>query len=151
MLLFFRDLLSARAPPTFTEALEAAQRTAFTTPMYVVLAGTRRGEGAIVTRGARNFTTLRLDEGSDGNESFFLVQTNYDQPGPDPTSDARRTKAEETMHSLGQDEGSTQLGVFAAVSTPPVLNEGTAYTAIMRAATGELHAFVRDSTACPSS
>ena len=77
------------------------------------------------------------------------LQTNYDQPGPDCASDARRTKAEETMRSLGQDEGSTQLGVFAAVSTPPVLNDGTAYTAVMRAATGELHAFVRDSTAPP--
>ena len=79
-----------------------------------------------------------------------MVQTNYDQPGPDCPTDARRTKAEETMLGLGQDEGSTQLGVFAAVSTQPVLNEGTAYTAIMRAATGELHAFVRDSTTCPS-
>jgi hypothetical protein len=47
------------------------------------------------------------------------------------------------MRALGRAEGASVLGVFAAISTAPVLNVDTAYTAVMRAATGELHAFVR--------
>ena len=47
-------------------------------------------------------------------------------------------------------EVATPLGVFAVLSTFPVLNPKTAYTAIMSAATGELHAYVRVPM-CPTS
>ena len=40
------------------------------------------------------------------------------------------------------------LGAFAVASTYPVHNPHTAYTAIMSAASGELHAYVRDAM-CP--
>jgi len=56
---------------------------------------------------------------------------------------AHRGAARDARARPGQAEGASALGVFAAISTAPVLNDDTAYTAVMRAATGELHAFVR--------
>ena len=47
-------------------------------------------------------------------------------------------------------EVATPLGVFAILSTFPVLNPKTAYTAIMSAGTGEVHAYVRVPM-CPTS
>ena len=168
---FFRQLLSrdydsaapapAPAPAggvvsAFGAVLGAIEATAFATGMYVVAAGSAPGEGAVVTKGsgpgvalptllladvmaARNASAPAADPAAD----YFLTQTNYDQPGPDPAGDARRTAAQRAMRALGQAEGASALGVFAAISTAPVLNDDTAYTAVMRAATGELHAFVR--------
>ena len=45
-------------------------------------------------------------------------------------------------------EAASSLGGFAVASTYPVHNPHTAYTAIMSAASGELHAYVRDAM-CP--
>ena len=62
---------------------------------------------------------------------------------PDPPSDDRRTVCERTLAQYGRAAAGSALGTYAAMSTYNVHNPDTAYTAIMCAATGELHPFVR--------
>ena len=76
------------------------------------------------------------------------MQTNYDAWLPDPADDPRRSVAEAALAQFGRAEAATPLGAFAVASTYPVHNPHTAYTAIMSAASGELHAYVRDAM-CP--
>ena len=52
------------------------------------------------------------------------------------------------MRQHGARKAVSALGLYAVVSTYPVHNPHTAYTAVMRASTGELHAYVRQSM-CP--
>ena len=109
------------------------------------MTGGARSRGRALCRGDRiraNFTTLAAAS-RQSDAPFFLVQTNYDRDAPDPPGDDRRTVCERTLAQYGQGAAGSALGVYAAMSTYNVHNAGTAYTAIMCAATGELHSFVR--------
>eukprot|EP00435_Cladocopium_sp_Y103_P057794 s163_g20.t1 len=80
-------------------------------------------------------------------EDFYLCQCNTDRWLPDDVEDPRRTAAETLLQRLGREEASV-TGLFAVVSAYPVHNPHTAYTAVMSAATGEFHAYVREAS-CP--
>ena len=67
---------------------------------------------------------------------------------PDSGTDPRRTAADAVMRQHGAAHAASALGMYAAVTTYPVHNPHTAYTAIMHARTGELHAYVRQAM-CP--
>ena len=152
-MLVFRSLLTAAhaKPTSFSEFVAASTVVRLAAPYYVIASGPDAGDGVVI---ARNLTgsdgTARLAEQGDRSApgDFFLAQTNYDRSLPDSPSDPRRTDAERSLRGLGRDEGASQLGLFAVVSTYPVHNPHSAYTAIMSASTGELHAYVRDAM-CP--
>merc|ERR1712185_587197 len=84
----------------------------------------------------------------DPDKDFYLCQSNTDLWLPDNPADPRRTAAEILLHRLGRREGTSQLGLFAALSAYPVHNPNTAYTALMSAASGEFHAYAREAS-CP--
>ena len=146
-ILLFRDTLLRRpAPPPSFDALVASFRTVrLAAPFYIVAAGVRAGEGVVI---ARNLTGVDGSRRLGATSGFYLAQTNYDAWLPDPVADPRRTVAERTMSGFGAAVGATEVGLMAAASSYPVHNPHTAYTAYMRAATGTLVAFVRDSM-CP--
>ncbi|KAK3288405.1 hypothetical protein CYMTET_4115 [Cymbomonas tetramitiformis] len=125
---------------SFTDAIDFLKAIPLAAPYYVIVAGKRSPDAAIITRSAEAVDDITwLDSASD----WLLVQTNYDRNQPDPASDDRRTVAECLLRQLGQVKGATNLGVYAVISSFPVHNVNTAYTAIMSAGTGELHGFVR--------
>lgn len=169
-LLLFASVLSSEHVPSFAEVLERISSTPLAAPMYAVVSGVNAGEGAIVVRnltGAEeivrltNDSSTRLRPGRPGHGlrasvpgeagrqlsgpvgSYFIAQTNYDPDQPDPPQDPRRTAVISALKAMGQSEGATDLGVYAAVSTYPVYNCDTAYSAVMRAADGTLKPFVR--------
>lgn len=108
----------------------------------MVVGGTQRNEGAIIVRDPNPNSTLVYHLG-EFQSGWYVAQTNYEPDEADNPVDARRDAVIGALENLGQDEAATKLGLFACVSTHPVYNENTAYTAIMEASTGELHAFVR--------
>eukprot|EP00040_Diaphanoeca_grandis_P013583 m.68748 g.68748 ORF g.68748 m.68748 type:complete len:422 (+) comp23988_c0_seq1:257-1522(+) len=143
----------------FTAAIACARQVPLAAPFYIVASGFGgdHDEGVIITR-----STGAVDSevwlGSNTTHPDFIVQTNYDQcvasntpdvchPLPDDQDDPRRTAAEVTLGKLGS-QFSTDLGLFATLSSYPVHNPHTAYTAIMHADTGTLNAFVR-APMCP--
>jgi len=126
-------------------------------PYYVVMAGTAPGQGAVIARNRTGVAApggvLRLGDGGGSGgganyTSWFLVQTNYDHWVADNPADPRRTAAEATLKQLGQTEAASPLGLLAVAGTYPVANPDTAYTAVMAATQGTLHAFVR-AALCP--
>jgi hypothetical protein len=143
-------------------------------PFYVVIAGPAAGQGAIVTRGAGtelvNITTLAPARAASASASAggiaaadgiattacvsgtggagYLVQTNYEPWLPDSASDARRTAVHRVAAELGLPFATTPTGLYALASAFPVHNPHTAYTALMSASDGTMHAVVREAL-CP--
>jgi len=149
-LVFRRALLAPGA--SYASVVAAVRGAPLASPEYVV-AGGPDGAGAVVARdpgtAVANFTVLPAAAGGGGGggghagRPFFLVQTNYDRDVPDPPADDRRTVCERTLRQYGRAGAGSALGVYAAMSTYNVHNPTTAYTAVMCAATGALHAFAR--------
>ena len=161
--LIFRTLLSA--PPRgsgFEEVVDILSNIKIAAPMYMIAAGTE--DGIVIARGndgPAGFVLwawmlsyfsfippyhyfrppLRLSNAS----NYFIAQTNYDHWQPDPAEDPRRTALEHYLNDMGPHVGTSTMGLFAAISTYPVHNPHTAYTAVMQPKTGLLTSFVRTS------
>eukprot|EP00927_Polykrikos_kofoidii_P010913 TRINITY_DN14608_c0_g1_i1.p1 TRINITY_DN14608_c0_g1~~TRINITY_DN14608_c0_g1_i1.p1 ORF type:complete len:414 (+),score=53.94 TRINITY_DN14608_c0_g1_i1:131-1372(+) len=152
-MLVFRSLFTTahKKSMTFAEFVGAVTSIRLAAPFYVVVSGPDTGDGVVIARnltgsdGTSRFAVLKDRSAPD---DFFLVQANSDRWLPDDPNDPRRTAAERTLRGIGHVEGASLLGLFAATSTYPVHNPHTAYTAIMSASTGELHAYVREAL-CP--
>lgn len=143
-MLVFRRAFESAAIRTFDDFLHNVSTTRLAAPFYIVAAGPKPGQGVAV---ARNLL------GSDGTDwlpkdDFYLCQCNTDRWLPDDVEDPRRTAAETLLQRLREEEPPTMTGLFAVVSAYPVHNPHTAYTAVMSAATGEFHAYVREAS-CP--
>lgn len=67
---------------------------------------------------------------------------------PDNAADPRRSAAESVLHNLGPALAKSEMGLFGVLSSFPVHNPHTAYTAMMSPAAGTMAAFVRTSM-CP--
>jgi len=166
----FRHALQTQPPPSWTQLLHTLSTTPLAAPFYIAAAGPGPGQGTIITRnltGAIQVSTLSPptralggegektgregEKGGDSEATWFLAQTNYDRfaNGTDSPTDPRRTAAEIVLRRVEQDEGSTGLGLMAVLSTYPVHNPHSAYTAIMDPASGALHAYVRQAL-CPA-
>eukprot|EP00939_MAST-03C_sp_MAST-3C-sp1_P000776 g776.t1 len=140
--LLFRNALLPRNA-TYASVFRYVREISLAAPEYVVISGT--SEAAILARdpdSLANMTTLTANA-STAEDSWFAVQTNYDRNVKDPPTDARRTAAEIILRQYGQDVASTPIGIFAALSTYPVHNSGTAYSAVMHVSTGLFTAFQR--------
>ncbi|XP_076064702.1 acid ceramidase-like [Oratosquilla oratoria] len=114
-------------------------------PVYYILAGTKRGEGAIVTRDRENKDIFTLLSKLDGCGSWFLVQTNYDHWFNPPFFDDRRGPAVQCLMKAGRYHTSFKL-ISSILSTKPILNKETVYSAFMDASRGTLEAWI---TTCP--
>ena len=141
------ERLAAAPAATFDDFAAEMATVRLAAPYYVIAAGAQSGEGVVITRNTTGaVATRRLGAAGGG----ALVQTNYDARDPKEIFDPRRAAAEQTAAEMDAAEVATPLGVFAILSTFPVLNPKTAYTAVMSAATGELHAYIRVPM-CPTS
>ena len=142
-MLVFRRAFESSQIRSFEDFVANVSSTRLAAPFYIVAGGTEASQGVAI---ARNLN------GSDRTDwmpkdDFFLCQCNTDRWLPDDVQDPRRTAAETLLQRLGRREASN-MGLFAVVSAYPVHNPHTAYTAVMSATTGELHAYVREAS-CP--
>ena len=106
------------------------------------MTGTHR-RGAILTIDS-NASLTRTEYLHDNMTVTFKVQTNYDRWLPDPPSDPRRTVAENTLTMMGRHRSGTELGVWMALSTYPVHNPTTLFSAIMSADHHSAEGYVRE-------
>ncbi|XP_069686152.1 acid ceramidase-like isoform X2 [Periplaneta americana] len=112
-------------------------------PVYFILAGSKSDEGCIITRSRTKFDIWNIGEKHEHqNESWYLVQTNYDHWEKPPFFDDRRSPAIHCMEEFGRaDPLST---IYNVLSTRPILNKLTTYTALMDVNSGMLQAKLRD-------
>jgi len=122
---------------TFNEALQSATTVHLLAPVYLTMAGVRAGEGAVVTRDREQPDDVwRLQT----PERWNLVETNYDHWKP--SGDTRLATAEKGMATMSP-ANVTLDGMYGVISTPPVLNRGTAYSTKMIPATGFYETWIR--------
>ncbi|XP_069167810.1 acid ceramidase isoform X2 [Procambarus clarkii] len=130
---------------SYKEAQTKLMKTRLMAPVYFILGGAQPGEGCIITRDRDNADLVTLGSEKTGSGSWFLVQTNYDHWKNPPFFDDRRTPAIQCMTENGQINASLSL-IYNVLSTKPVLNKETVYTALMEVRSGELQGWTRQ---CP--
>uniref|UniRef100_A0A183V4Z0 CBAH domain-containing protein n=1 Tax=Toxocara canis TaxID=6265 RepID=A0A183V4Z0_TOXCA len=102
---------------SYEEALEELTKVHLVSTSYLILGGTKSGEGALITRDRWSaHDVLKLDA---KNGRFFIVETNFDHWEKD--EDGRRTTAEKNLEAIGI-ERLDENYMLSVLSTPPVMN-----------------------------
>ncbi|XP_021963900.1 acid ceramidase isoform X2 [Folsomia candida] len=133
---------------SYEEAKALLTKSALLAPAYYILGGVRPGQACVITRGQRKADVLSLGLGNGGGQknsssNWYLVQTNYDHWKEPPFWDDRRKPAITCMDKFGPKEvGFSSL--YNVLSTRPVFNKLTTYTALMQVATGEMEIYIKD-------
>ena len=130
-----RDTL-ADTSLSFNDAIVKLAYEPLIAPCYLIVGGVGPTEGVVITRNRIAAPDIWRVDSFEGR--WFLVETNYDHWIPPPTSDNRRDPAIKAMNETGRSHVST-ASLFHVLSTPPVLNDGTTYTATMSASIPELY------------
>ncbi|XP_063873355.1 LOW QUALITY PROTEIN: acid ceramidase-like [Scylla paramamosain] len=123
---------------TYQEARDGLSSPRLLAPVYFILAGTQPGEACIITRDRDNYDLKPLGQ----NGSWFLVQTNYDHWKTPPFFDDRRSPANHCLTAAGVQRASPAL-LYNVLSTRPVLNKATVYSALMDVRSGQVHGWLR--------
>ncbi len=128
--LVVRDLVS-NPMYDFEMATQILAKTPLIATIYAIMGGLE--EGVVITHGhpsAVNMWWLGT------NNSWFLVETNYDHWKPPPPQDDRRDVAIKEMTNVGVSKISVTT-ILDVLSVPPVLNPGTIFTNVMSASMPE--------------
>lgn len=141
---------------SFSQAVDLLNATRLLGPAYVILAGTKAGEGAVITRDetrSYHFWSLRA-EFEAKNKPFILV-TNYDHwtrdvANWDGVPYARRDNGNACMNRIIAEDRVTFEGLFQVLSSKPNLNRDTTFTGLMSASEGKLEAYVQFCPDCGS-
>ncbi|KRZ02591.1 Acid ceramidase [Trichinella zimbabwensis] len=120
----------------FQEAVFSLSVVHLMAPVYFIVSGSETGEGAVITRSREEALDVRnLDKNK--ADLWYLLQTNYDPwETPSPLDD-RRTPGKQCMDKLGKENVSFD-GLYAVLSSKPVLNKMTVFTSLMQATSGAL-------------
>jgi len=138
---FLRDLLMSDM--TYAEAKDSIINQELFASVYLTISGSKPGEGSVITRN-RESTQNVWDLDASGNPStWFLLQTNDDHWGP--PKDSRRDTGFKAMNAMGRDKLSVDR-LLEVLSTKPVLNKFTTYSAFFSPTTGLYETFKRN---CP--
>ena len=130
-----RDILGD-STLSFDDAVDSLSYRPLIAPCYLIIGGLGNNEGAVITRKrTQDLDIWRLDA---ENGEWFLVETNYDHWTPPPPSDDRRDPAIKAMNEAGRGNVSAST-LYHVLSTPPVLNNNTAFTVTMAASIPEIY------------
>jgi len=126
---------------SFDEAFQALSTTKMLAPAYFILGGNSSSQGAIISRSStKAVDVVRLRQPSN---RWFLLQTNYDNWKPAPFYDNRREAGNRCMEQMSV-LGTSFKGLFNVLSSQPVLNKLTAYSALMSVSDGHLETWTQD-------
>ncbi|KAM8914293.1 N-acylethanolamine-hydrolyzing acid amidase-like isoform 2-T2 [Spinachia spinachia] len=130
----------------FQDAVMRLSKTPIITGVYYIVAGTRAGEGVVITRDRADTADIwALDPVSGG---WYRVETNFDHWVPPPARDHRRDAANKALNGTGQDHINMET-LYQVLSLYPVCNGGTIYTTMMSAATPEKYNTLVRPQGCP--
>jgi acid ceramidase len=126
---------------SFTETVQMLSTVPVMAPCYYIIGGPEPYQGSVVTRNRENSADVwNLDASKP--ETWYLAETNYDHWKPPLFIDDRITPANNCMKKLGQKSLSFD-GLFNVLSSKPVLNKLTVYTALMELKTGRVETYIQ--------
>lgn len=115
---------------SYAAATKRLREERIAAPVYYIVGGVGRNEGMVIEREPDSVHAFY--ELSD--ETWFLVQTNYDRNKPEPVYDQRRIPMENRVRNVGNHF--TAETVFTEMFTWPNFNIATIMTAVIIPATG---------------
>ncbi|XP_002166472.3 acid ceramidase isoform X1 [Hydra vulgaris] len=134
---------------SYQHAKEMLSTEPLLAPVYYILAGIKLNEGVIISRS----NTESLNPVELSSTTWYLVQTNYDHWEIAPFYDDRRTPTilclNEIAGNLKSNNGTAinqHSILYDVLSTIPIENKATIYTAIMNAKSGTVDSYLRN---CP--
>ena len=131
-----RDILENEQD--YEDAYDVLTHATFIAPSYIIIAGVKSGQGAVITR---DRIDTRDSWKLDPPNQWFLVETNYDHWLPPPSGDDRRDPAIQHMNQIGRSKITLDT-LYSVLTTPPVLNNSTTYTTLMSPATPDKYSAV---------
>eukprot|EP00756_Hemistasia_phaeocysticola_P015239 Hpha_TRINITY_DN15393_c2_g2::TRINITY_DN15393_c2_g2_i1::g.87360::m.87360/K12348/ASAH1; acid ceramidase len=111
-------------------------------PGYIILGGSKPAEGAVITLAYGKSTPVdvwSLKEAL-GNNSYYILQTNYDRTGPPAPFDDRRYPGDDCLNKIGQ-KGLNYESLYTMLSSNPTRNALTTFTTLMSPTTGHFEAY----------
>uniref|UniRef100_A0A8C6F842 Acid ceramidase n=1 Tax=Monodon monoceros TaxID=40151 RepID=A0A8C6F842_MONMO len=128
---------------SYEEAKTILTKTKVLAPAYFILGGNKSGEGCVITRDREQ--SLDIYELDPKQGIWYVVQTNYDRWKNPFFLDNRRTPAKMCLNQTTQ-ENISFATIYDVLSTKPVLNKLTVYTALIDVTKGQFETYLRD---CP--
>lgn len=136
--LLARDIMEAGL--NFEDSLNALQKPTLVAPIYYIVGGPEPGQGAVVTRSRRSTVDLwRIND----TDTFYIAETNYDHWEKPLFVDDRITPTNVCMKKLGK-ENFSFAGLFNVLSSKPVLNKLTTYSALIDIKSGNVETYIQD-------
>ncbi|XP_060074170.1 acid ceramidase-like [Ylistrum balloti] len=128
---------------SYLEAKVMLQNTEMLAPAYFILGGNATSgpfqQGCVITR-AREYPVDVWDmESANG---WYILETNYDHWEAPLFLDDRRTPAHHCMGNMTQ-QGVSIKGLYNVLSSRPVLNKLTTYSALMQVDSGHFEAWLQ--------
>jgi len=126
---------------SYDDAFKLLSTTKMLAPAYFILGGNSSSQGALITRSSKKaLDTVHLRQPS---TRWFLLQTNYDNWKQTPFYDKRREAGVHCMEQMSV-LGTSFKGLFNVLSSQPVLNKLTVYSALMTVDDGHLETWLQD-------
>ncbi|RNA05909.1 acid ceramidase-like [Brachionus plicatilis] len=123
----------------FNHVVKTLANTPLIAPVYYIIAGPVKQQGAIVTRDRAKAVDVWL---LGSNNTWFIAETNYDHWKNPLIIDDRITPCNRCMNKLGKEKMSFE-GLFNVLSSKPVLNKLTVYSALIEPKTGRLETYIQ--------
>jgi len=114
----------------YDSAFAVLNNTEVMAPVYYILGGAKKGEGCVITR-AREDSIAPMSINLEDANSFYVLETNYDNDKAPLYLDDRRTPGNECMQKLGRANVGF-AGLFNVLSSKTTLNKLTVYTVLMQ-------------------
>lgn len=129
----------------FDDAVHRLMNVEVVAPMYVIISGTKPGQGQIIVR-SRNKTdgVVKLNPES-SDDGWFLLQTNTDPWNTPFFLDDRRTPGRHCMKKMTRQTLSLPK-LFQVLSSPTTLNKLTAYSVLVDTVKGKFETYIQK---CP--
>ena len=129
---------------SFECAHDMISKKQFLSGAYFILGGNQTGQGTVMVR---NRTDVQFERKLfDGDNDWFVLQTNYDVPEKDPLYlDDRQDPGERCMRAMGPN-GVSLSGIYTVLSSKPTLNLTTVHTILMSVTKNIFMAFLQK---CP--
>lgn len=124
---------------SYEEAKKNLTMTQMLAPAYFIVGGNSTGQGCVITRDRNKAVDVwnMADAGK-----WYILETNYDHWKSPLFIDDRRTPANRCMQNMTQNNVGWP-GIFNVLSSKPVLNKLTTYTALMQVNAGTLETWLQ--------
>ncbi|GMI62405.1 hypothetical protein ScalyP_jg3296 [Parmales sp. scaly parma] len=116
---------------SFADAVKGFEEGKLIDDGYFIVGGSKKDEGAIVTRTRNHHLNTRvIDASGEEEDGWYRLETNYDWWKGVPSADDRRTPGVAKMDGIGKG-GMDEVALFGVMKNWPTYNPHTDLTCIM--------------------